>query len=240
MADLQRPPLDADVYEEIKVEQHEIDKRYLTELELLRVSPLTRLREDMSGLPPSPTRPLYLLRLLREYACARFDAEARRYPSGNELPQWLLNLGERIEARVSEFLRAGPGLRGSLDYHATLEEMKTAIHESLRSRIEDCRLGFRQILSSQILNDRITSSPAGVGGSSETQRHGTVGEQIRKLSDECRLTVEELAEAIEVSPRTVYRHLAGDAQPQPRHLAAYEKHFTARLRRPVQIDVKRQ
>ena len=158
MEDRQRPPLDADVCEAIKVEQHEIDKRYWAELELLPVSPVTRLRDEMKGLPCSPTRPRHLLRLLREYACALFDAEARKYPPGRELPRWLINLGESIEARVVPFLLR-PNLGGSLDYHATAEEIKTAVHDSLKSQIEDFNSKWPDNPSPLIAENTVQLSP---------------------------------------------------------------------------------
>jgi DNA-binding transcriptional ArsR family regulator len=58
---------------------------------------------------------------------------------------------------------------------------------------------------------------------------------LEQLRIESRLTVEDLAEAIELQPRSVYRHLAGIAIPRPRHLAAYEWTFSKRLHREIHL-----
>ncbi len=60
--------------------------------------------------------------------------------------------------------------------------------------------------------------------------------QIRKLRSEAHLSVEELAEAIEAEPRSVFRHLSGKALPQPKNLAAYQRFFSERLGRKVLIS----
>jgi DNA-binding transcriptional ArsR family regulator len=66
--------------------------------------------------------------------------------------------------------------------------------------------------------------------------------QIDALRAECRLTVEELAEAIDVKARSVYRHLKG-VVPRGKQLRAYEREFSQRLERKVvlsQTSSKRQ
>jgi DNA-binding XRE family transcriptional regulator len=88
--------------------------------------------------------------------------------------------------------------------------------------------------------EKISSIPA----RKVNQIKDSVSKQIDDLREECRLTVEELAEAVGLSARSVYRHLSGDANPRKRHLNAYERIFSARLKRDVrlncQVNVKRQ
>ncbi|MGB2635016.1 MAG: helix-turn-helix transcriptional regulator, partial [Candidatus Acidiferrum sp.] len=50
-----------------------------------------------------------------------------------------------------------------------------------------------------------------------------IAKQIDRLREESRLTVEEVAEALDVDPRSVYRHLSGQANPRSRQIAAYEE-----------------
>ena len=69
----------------------------------------------------------------------------------------------------------------------------------------------------------------------ESQKAETVGEQIDSLRAECRYTVEELAEKLGIQPRSVYRHLSGEAIPRKPHLGAYERVFSERLGRKVFI-----
>jgi hypothetical protein len=54
----------------------------------------------------------------------------------------------------------------------------------------------------------------------------SVGRQLSRLREECRLTTEELAELIDVDTRSVQRHLAGDSIPYDRHLRRYEREFS--------------
>lgn len=228
MEDLHRPPLGGDIYEAIELAQHEVDKQYWAELQPLRVSLFAELSETVGGPPSPPKRPIHLFKIVREYACALFDAEARNYPTARELPLWLLDLGKRIEVRVMKALRSGAG--STLLHHATKDEMEKEVHDVLTTHIEDCTSGFPGLISS------LTSTAH--------KRDETLGEQIKKLSIESRLNVEKLAEAIDVSPRSVYRHLSGRDDPSKSHLDAYEKVFSAKLKKQVRLhsplDVKRQ
>jgi DNA-binding XRE family transcriptional regulator len=63
-----------------------------------------------------------------------------------------------------------------------------------------------------------------------------VGKQIDDLRKKCRMTVEELADALDVTPRSVYRHLSGKADPRARQIAAYEKLFSQKLNKSVRLD----
>lgn len=64
----------------------------------------------------------------------------------------------------------------------------------------------------------------------------SVGSQLNRLKDECHLTAEELAEKIDIDPRSVQRHLAGTSVPHARHLRAYEKEFSKLLNRKVVVN----
>jgi hypothetical protein len=82
---------------------------------------------------------------------------------------------------------------------------------------------------------------------SALERHGTktanAGEsgsiptcaQLKRLIDETHISTEELAEAIEADPRSVYRHLSGETLPQPKFFAKYERVFSERLERTIHI-----
>jgi hypothetical protein len=66
--------------------------------------------------------------------------------------------------------------------------------------------------------------------------------QLNKLCDEARMTVEDVAEAVHIEPRSVYRHLSGEAAPRKRQLDAYEKVFSDKLKRRIRLktSAKRQ
>jgi DNA-binding XRE family transcriptional regulator len=70
---------------------------------------------------------------------------------------------------------------------------------------------------------------------SASTREVSIGEQIRQLREECRLTNEQLAEAVGISVRSAVRHIGSDHQPSKQHLAKYEKLFSDRLKRTVRI-----
>jgi hypothetical protein len=64
----------------------------------------------------------------------------------------------------------------------------------------------------------------------------TVAQQIDALRSECRMTVEELATALDIEPRSIYRHLSNKAKPRQRQIAAYERLFSERLERSVRLE----
>lgn len=70
----------------------------------------------------------------------------------------------------------------------------------------------------------------------EPLRSETVSSQLNRLREECRFTVEALAEAIGVDPTTVSRHLSGAATPQLRTLGAYDRTFSNKLGRKMVIE----
>jgi len=63
-----------------------------------------------------------------------------------------------------------------------------------------------------------------------------LGEQIRELRDESRLSNEKLAKALEVDIRSISRHLSSEHIPRNDHLVAYEDIFSETLKRPVRLD----
>ena len=69
----------------------------------------------------------------------------------------------------------------------------------------------------------------------EQQPEVPIGRQLELLREECGITVEDLAEAIDLKTRSVYRHLSGEAVPRRRNLAAYERLFSKRLERLIRL-----
>jgi predicted transcriptional regulator len=70
------------------------------------------------------------------------------------------------------------------------------------------------------------------------RRHApeTTGSQIRKLRDECRWTIEDLAYAAKIHERTISRHEADEIQPYARTLHTYERIFSKQLNRKIVIN----
>jgi hypothetical protein len=138
-----KPPLGEDVYEEISLAQYKVHKTYRAKLNPLFVSPMTQWVTVVKGEPPLPALPRRLGRILGEYACALFDAEASYYPASPELQTWLKNLAESVAERVEERIldRSLPEPFGdislfqeALTYHATEEQMRQTIREALKLR----------------------------------------------------------------------------------------------------------
>jgi hypothetical protein len=66
----------------------------------------------------------------------------------------------------------------------------------------------------------------------------SIAAQLDKFLDEANWTVEELAEALDLSPRSIFRHLSGQARPLKRNIKRYEQAFSNRLKRQVVIRKK--
>jgi hypothetical protein len=58
--------------------------------------------------------------------------------------------------------------------------------------------------------------------------------QLAHLRKDCKLTVDQLAEAIDIETRSVYRHLRGTI-PRDEQLRAYERVFTEKLGQPITL-----
>ena len=63
----------------------------------------------------------------------------------------------------------------------------------------------------------------------------SIAKQLVRLRAEAHITMEELAGELDVDPRSVFRHFSGESSPRDRHLAAYERVFSDRLKTKVVI-----
>jgi len=72
-------------------------------------------------------------------------------------------------------------------------------------------------------------------GAQQAEEETTLSAQIRRLQNECGISAEEMAEALGIEPRSIYKHLAGQTVPRRNHLAAYEKLFSERLNKSVTL-----
>jgi hypothetical protein len=69
-----------------------------------------------------------------------------------------------------------------------------------------------------------------------------LAEELKKLLTEARWTAEQIADKVDIGPRNVYRHLAGDTAPSLKNIGAYEAVLSKQLGRKVVLPtpVKRQ
>lgn len=64
----------------------------------------------------------------------------------------------------------------------------------------------------------------------------SVGAQLTRLREECRLTIEDLADLVKIDRTNVYRHLASKSIPHLRKIGVYERVFSKILKRKVVIE----
>ena len=148
MEDLDRPPLGAEVYENIEDLQYSVQKIYATRLDLLFVKELwdaSSIAGRLSGgegLRP-PKRPAAIGKCLGAYAIALFDIESSFYPLDDGLSVWLEKLARRVEEEIlahvlsigNSPMRAAVLIR--LTYHASEQQMREAIRAALQERIDN-------------------------------------------------------------------------------------------------------
>ncbi len=63
----------------------------------------------------------------------------------------------------------------------------------------------------------------------------TVGDQIDRLRDECDLSIEELAEKMDIHPTNVSRHIHGESNPSRINLIKYNRLFSKLLNAHIVI-----
>lgn len=234
MSDLERPDLGLQAEDDIELAFHEIDNHYWDQLVAMQVpdpGASSAFGSSIIRRPPPPRRLGQLTIILQSYAEALFRAEAIHYPDDPRLKEWLVHLAsrtiKRMIQRIHELEAAGKP-RQSLVYHGLqqshmqpiiLEALWTVIRDWPKPVYEDTRIKKEE--------------PAVVAPSNPSTE--SLSKQIDDLREEARLTVEDLAEALDVAPRSIYRHLSGKTEPRKRQIAAYEKLFSARLNRVVRL-----
>jgi gas vesicle protein len=246
-----KPPLGDYAYEQIEVELHRVDKTYWDQLSTFQM-PTTTVMGILIGAksgPLPPKRPLELSMWIGLYAQSLFDVEASKYPPLDpNFCHWLIQLAIRLEERVMR--RIGEiekdNLFNSLSYHGlTGEHMREVARKALQQKMQ------KWPQSKQQSQDAIepAQKPRAAELWSESRAHTrkefaeplqakgkSISEQLKSLQSECRMTAEEIAEPIQIEPRSVYRHLSGDTMPRRRQIAAYEKLFSERTGRAIRID----
>ena len=233
MHDTDRPPLDPLAEEKIDQKLYEIDQEYWSLIRGFlapgRIPP---------GNPLPPRRPQHLLDCVLRYAGALYAAELPCYEHlrGPHYPAWLSKLTERIYERVSNAVVGveDANIADTLWYHGiSLHE----IQEALTQRLWELRTSdsFKDAGPHPAAESPGPESEKAATQEDAPQHCEPLSEQIRALKNECDLTAEELASALQVDTRSIQRHLAGDALPRRKHLAVYEEFFSKRLGRTVTL-----
>jgi hypothetical protein len=129
----------------------------------------------------------------------------------NYHPKWLREIRETV-------VRTVVGLVGP-DIHTNEKYYSYFVDQAAREYLVDRARQHKKRLS-------VTPQP-------EAQ---AIEGQLDALRVECRLTVEDLAEALDIAPRSVYRHLSGEAIPRNRQIAAYENLFSKQLGKSIHLE----
>lgn len=193
-----------------------------------------------SSPPRIPPLPLHVLTEVQEV-----ERHLRISLDAADLGGGRLNIQQAIRVLDTCVVEA---LSIQLDYYASLPNYCSEWAAGLAVRtIESAIASFPVLTSgepfrprlqetiSQFLQDR-RKAKALPASQVVTPTSEPLNQQIEALRVECRMTVEELAEGLDVTPRSAYRHLSGEASPRDRHIAAYEKLFSQKLGRKVRLE----
>jgi DNA-binding transcriptional ArsR family regulator len=243
----ERPPLHPIVCEQIDVLLHKVDERHWPQIAAMRVKNYYPL-----DTPVPPQAPEHLRNQIHWYATDLFKTEADQYEqfrSDVRYGGWLSNLSDRTRERVmkaldrlesSDPLAKMIGVTGSrgliLGYHGLTTQ---GVEEELRIMLLELRGQYERGTAPGQTSAADVLPPPQVQAESpklsEPSRE-SLAEQIKRLKDECDITAEEIAEALGVVPRSIFKHLSGKAVPRRGHLVAYERLFTDRLGRSVTLQ----
>lgn len=138
-----RPPLGAEVYEDIETRQFLAQKIYDARLKVFsedlgQASPFAF--RGHPGIRP-PKRPIAIGKCLGAYAIGLFDIEASLYPRSDGLSTWLEKLARRVEEKIITHVLSfgnGPSMVAvlvRLTYHASEQQMREAIRAALKERV---------------------------------------------------------------------------------------------------------
>jgi len=197
--------------------------------------------------PPIPPLSLKALNVMQEIE--QYAKSALRGCS-NEVGN-LVNPGKALRILRTCVVEA---LNAQLEYYSSLPSYRQEWVRELEQNTIASALGLMPMFTSgeqfrgglqRTLRDHVRQRGRGAriqGPAIPQYEEKPINKQLDAFRRECRLTVEDLAEAIEVAPRSVYRHLSGEAVPRPRQIAAYESLFSNRLGKPIRLEtsVKRQ
>jgi DNA-binding XRE family transcriptional regulator len=160
--------------------------------------------------PPKPPRRYAFCRLLGHYACDLLSAELA-------VTAWADEIGaiQRAEDLTVQYVHSFGGISQSVTHHASETQMRQTIKQVIQDwlPLQPRPIKFLPLPS---------PAPPDIGG------------QIRSLRTEARLTIAELAEKIDITPRNLHRHESGATKRiRPAHLRKYESVFSELLKRRI-------
>jgi hypothetical protein len=232
----ERPPLPRILCDQIDLMLYKVDKEHFRNLASMQVP-----HEIPPGEPRPPKRPAQLLNQLQWYASVLFTREVEQYGAVRRDAQyefWLSRLADRLIARVADAVdEVDRGSNtASLKYHGlTKVEMVAGLEEILSALVR--KYVWEQSPEFLTMKAQMAESPAVEPMPAPVKNlipEESVAEQIKRLRIECRLTWQNLADALGVDVRSIHRHRTG-AIPRATQIAAYEKLFSEKTGRPVTL-----
>jgi DNA-binding XRE family transcriptional regulator len=263
-----QPPMDPELVERSAAARFQIQRRYGPRLrpfleDLEAASPFAQALSGNSGVYP-PKQPIALSRCLSEYAIELFDFEISLCPRNERSSPWLEDRARMVEERIvkhalslsnSPFAFVAKLTHGGLTYHLPEAKMREAIRAALKPRLEEPPKSTLIPLRSPAIARILQAPPAGPverENAANTNAllqptspqpppiRSTVGQQIRRLREEARMTIEDLASEVGLASRNVRRHEAGESQVRSKNVREYERVFSKRLKRMVVLETSGQ
>lgn len=207
-----RPTLTPYIREVILAEQFRIQESYWQELEPMcapefMAAVVYQPGSLFKGGPRMPAQPLILFGVLGSFARDLFDAEVRHYDQSFLYDRTLYALATHIETFCTAKVNEMTTPLKSLGHHATQDAMRTAVRTALTTHVMEI-LGRQQ-------HPRPRKMPTGTIAAStpranEISKTGlSLQERLQALVDETNVTADDIATAVKLDVRSVYRHLAG-------------------------------
>jgi ribosome-binding protein aMBF1 (putative translation factor) len=130
----------------------------------------------------------------------------------------------------------------SAEYCYQLETAAIARLDPSAARIEIISANMKDRAKAKALEEYLTEKEKNRLRQTDSQTTATapepvesIGAQINRLREQCRWTLERLAEAVEIDPTNVSRHLSDKSVPHLKNLGAYERVFSKALGKNIVI-----
>lgn len=191
-------------------------------------------KKTLPALLPPPSSSLLEFSQAREELTHRFLANSYRRNSLN-LAAAIGILGHHV---IDSF-------QTQINYYSGLQDYQPKWLNQIKQNVIDTALGMYADIAGeaqlatisakldQIIEENFKSNNQ--FAKSRQTDFETIAKQLQDLRIESSLTVEQLAEKVGLAPRSVYRHLSGEAIPNRRHVAIYEKAMSNALHKEVRI-----
>jgi hypothetical protein len=229
MADTSKAHLSEALWEQIASDQYGVNLKFWPQITAMKESSITKVMgAGLFGpaLPPRPKLRIKLFELLGSYAIELFTCEYRHYPDENKT-EWAEELVTKTVANVAKNIELIEANFAGLEHHAPYTGMLAAARTALTENLK--------VLPKPLVMLPLPAPPEHLP--IPIQNAGPlVADQLKLLFDESGISVKVAAKALDIKPKSVYRHIHGDATPREGHIEGYEKLFSGHLGKTVKIE----